>query len=97
MEADPNCSTCQGTGFAPTAMMGVTTPCECVRGATGRYPDGKFHEGDKGELRIELSASGGLVHLDFGKDICWIAMRPQDARDLAQKLIDKADTLESVS
>lgn len=96
MAADPNCPQCRGTGFAPTAMVGVTTPCECVRGPTGRFPRGQLNEHDEGELQLELSIlpDKRIVHLNFGAPVIWFAMSPQQARELAAALIRKADALE---
>lgn len=57
-------------------------------GATGRFPDGKLHPGDEGELRFGVAKdSKGNVHIDFGKDVSWVSMSPEMARDFALLLL----------
>lgn len=66
-------------------------------GPTGKHPEGKLHEGDRGELRAALGIRGGRVYIDFGTNLSWVAMRPDEARALAKSLMQKADKAEKMS
>ena len=60
-------------------------------GATGRFPRGKLHESDEGELQMGVTVYQGTVILAFGKSTAWIGLPPQQARDLARLLTERAD------
>ena len=60
-------------------------------GPTGRFPRGKLHESDEGELRIGVTVIKGTVIVAFGKEVAWLGLTPQIARDLAASLIERAD------
>lgn len=60
-------------------------------GATGRFPRGKLHESDEGELQIGVTVNQGTVIVAFGKPVAWLGLTPQMARDLAASLIARAD------
>lgn len=53
------------------------------RGPTGDYPHGKLNEDDEGGLKLAISTERGTVRLDFGKDIKWFALPPDEALALA--------------
>lgn len=59
-------------------------------GATGRHPEGKFTEEDEGQIRFGVAEKDGKVVLDFGKKVQWIAATPEQAKDLAGSLLNKA-------
>lgn len=60
-------------------------------GATGKFPEGKSHPGDEGELCFGVSRdSEGNVHIDFGKDVTWLAMPPETAIAFAKLLLKHA-------
>lgn len=59
-------------------------------GATGKYPDGKLGPEDEGELALEVSCGPGIVKLDFGKKVRWIALPPEGAIELASLLASHA-------
>lgn len=60
-------------------------------GATGKFPDGKMHPGDEGELRFAVAKdSRGNVHIDFGKFVSWLALPPETAIQLARLLLKHA-------
>lgn len=65
-------------------------------GPTGRYPEGPLTEDDEGEIQIGTAATGGKVVLAFGKPIDWIGFGPDQARTLAQSLLDKAKECDGV-
>ena len=60
-------------------------------GPTGKFPRGKLHESDEGELRIGVTVKQGTVIVVFGKEVAWLGLPPQVARDLAASLIERAD------
>jgi hypothetical protein len=61
-------------------------------GATGKFPEGKLNEDDEGELRFGIAGDPekGMVYIDFGKPVTWMAMRPERAEALAEILIRHA-------
>lgn len=62
-----------------------------ILGATMKYPRGKLHESDEGELQMGVTVKLGTVILAFGTPTAWIGMPPQQARELARLLIERAD------
>jgi len=60
-------------------------------GATGKFPRGKLHESDEGELRLGVTVDQGTVIVAFGKPVAWLGLTPQIARDLARALVERAD------
>ena len=59
-------------------------------GATGRFPQGKLHPTDEGEIQFAVGSGKGKVLLDFGKPITWLGLDPAAARQLGQALLDHA-------
>lgn len=59
------------------------------------YPHGKKYEDDEGELaiRIAVDPAAGVVRIDFGKPIQWIALEPAQALGLAELIARKASAL----
>lgn len=64
-------------------------------GATGRYPLGKIHRSDEGELQFGVTLHEGKVILNFGKPVAWMAMEPTGARELGELLIKHAENARS--
>lgn len=61
-------------------------------GATGEFPQGKINRTDEGAIRLAVGhTADGLVRVKFGKPVAWLAMDPDDARELARLLISHAD------
>lgn len=60
-------------------------------GATGKFPRGKLHESDEGELQMGITVRNGTVVLVFGKPVAWFGMPPSKARELARLLIERSD------
>lgn len=57
-------------------------------GATGKYPHGLLGPQDEGELSMGVSHdSKGLVHINFGKDIAWLAMPQEQAVEFAKLIL----------
>lgn len=59
-------------------------------GATGAFPHGKLAPGDEGELRAHLSCKGDILRIDFGKDLSWLAMTRNEAKEFAARLMAMA-------
>jgi hypothetical protein len=63
-------------------------------GATGEFPQGKLTASDKGELGIKVFSIPGKIVVEFGTQITWIGMDPEQARNLADSLRRHADAAE---
>jgi hypothetical protein len=65
-------------------------------GATGRHPFGRLGADDEGELRaaIAIDRAQGVIRIEFGKPVAWLALPSGFARDLARLLVEKADQLD---
>lgn len=60
-------------------------------GATGEFPRGKLSKDDDGELKIAIGQKKGVVFMEFGKLVSWIAMEPAQAETFAQTLLQYAE------
>lgn len=65
---------------------------EPILGPTGRFPDGKISDDDDGEVTVAISRDprDGLIHVDFGYPISWLALHPAQAVALAAMLLKHA-------
>lgn len=61
-------------------------------GPTGKFPRGKLDDSDEGELILGVAADheAGLVRLNFGTPVAWMAMPPDVAVAFANSIIGKA-------
>jgi hypothetical protein len=59
------------------------------------YPDWRMGADDEGELAFAVGTDTrhGTVVLNFNKPVTWMGMTPDDARKLAELLIEKADAM----
>jgi len=55
-------------------------------GPTGRFPRGRIHDSDEGELSMAVGHDQGNVILTFGKPIAWIGIPPEQALQLAKTI-----------
>jgi hypothetical protein len=55
-------------------------------GATGKFPEGKIHPTDEGELKFAITHEKGEVIFQFGKAVAWFALPPEKAEELADLL-----------
>ena len=57
-------------------------------GPTGRYPHWKLNEEDEGELAVRIAGdpAAGVVRLDFGALVRWLAFPPAQVDDLCAML-----------
>lgn len=62
-------------------------------GPTNKFPMGHLNKDDEGEIRIGITSHGGKIVIDFGKPIHWIGFSPDQAKDIAQNLIDRANEI----
>lgn len=71
----------------------ATTPH--TAGPTGNFPDGKIWPGDKGELAIGIGVDPvhKIIVLEFGILTKMIGMSPEQAIEIADDLIGKANEL----
>ena len=60
------------------------------RGALGEFPDGKLTPQDEGAIQFAIGSEGDKVVLDFGKQVHWVGMTPQQAAELASSLLKAA-------
>ena len=58
------------------------------------FPEGKFNENDQGQMSLAVAAQDGKVIVAFGKDVAWMGLTPDGARDLADTLRANADKAE---
>lgn len=60
-------------------------------GATGQYPDGSLGPHDEGALQMGVAHdSKGTVILNFGKEVSWIGMPPEQAINFARLILRHA-------
>jgi hypothetical protein len=60
-------------------------------GATGQYPDGSLGPHDEGALQMAVAHdSKGLVHVNFGKEVAWFALPPEQAINFARLILRHA-------
>lgn len=59
-------------------------------GPTGNYPDGKMTEDDRGEVCLQIGRADSYVMIEFGCEMSWMAMHPQQAREMGCRLIEWA-------
>jgi len=60
-------------------------------GPTGQFPQGMACPKDEGEIQLMIGRTpDGTIIMDFGGQTAWIGMTPQQARDVANKLLESA-------
>jgi hypothetical protein len=57
------------------------------------YPRGKLCNDDEGELVLRICVQDKTVILDFGKPVKWLGFSKQDALNLAETLIKRANEI----
>lgn len=60
-------------------------------GPTGQYPDGKLTDSDEGEIRIGITNKDGRIVIEFGKPIYWIGFTKEQAIEIGNTLIQRAN------
>lgn len=56
----------------------------------GEFPDGKLNESDEGATTVGICLESGIVKIVFGKPIAWVGFSPDQAIELAMRLIKHA-------
>lgn len=67
-----------------------------VTGPTGKFPEGKLDDSDEGQLMMAVSEDQGKVRVDFGTEVKWFAVKPEQAREIGNALIGKADEIDKM-
>lgn len=62
-------------------------------GPTGKFPDGKIHDDDAGEIKLAVAHDRDFVHIRFGTPIEWLSLPPKEAKELAALLLTHAEAL----
>lgn len=62
-------------------------------GKTGRFPEGKKNEQDQGEIRFAIGISNDKVAINFGTQVVWVAMNPEQAEKVGRSLIENAQKI----
>jgi hypothetical protein len=57
-------------------------------GPTGEHPHGKLRDDDKGGLNCAVSVVNGVVYLEFGTTLSWVAMSKDETLALIRTIID---------
>lgn len=60
------------------------------RGALGDFPEGQLTKTDEGSIQFAIGVKDGKVVLDFGTQVTWVGLNPQQAADLASLLLKRA-------
>ena len=55
-------------------------------GSQGSFSEGKLSEEDEGDLKMLMSLKDGLVRIDFGKPVGWLALEKRYALHMADLL-----------
>jgi hypothetical protein len=64
-------------------------------GPTGRFPSGKRWEHDEGELYLGMTIRDNTLILNFGKQIAWIGLDIETAKQLVAFLNEGIEELEA--
>jgi hypothetical protein len=64
-----------------------------IPGPTGDFPRGKLDEYDEGGLALGISQYKGTVRFDFGKQIRWFSLPPDQAMKFAELILQHAEAL----
>jgi hypothetical protein len=67
-------------------------------GTTGRFPRGKIHEADEGEIKIAVAVDRKTqtVLIDFGKPVTFIGFSAEQASEIADLLMNKVMSLRGI-
>jgi len=65
-------------------------------GKIGTFPQGKVHKSDEGAIRLGVAADyeHGTVVVNFGTPVVWLALPPENARELALTILKNVKKLE---
>ena len=60
------------------------------RGATGDFPEGQLTKDDEGAIQFAIGSKGDKVVIDFGTQVHWLAMTPEQAAEFASTILKRA-------
>lgn len=60
-------------------------------GPTGRQPEGKLTQKDDGEITFAVGIVDKKVVIDFNIQVSWLGMMPNQAKELGELLIKRAN------
>jgi hypothetical protein len=63
-------------------------------GPTGQFPEGKLTSNDEGQIAFGVAIYHGKVIVNFGTPIASLGLSPQEARQLALVLRQRANEIE---
>ncbi len=62
-------------------------------GKTHQHPEGRLTPQDEGAIKFAVGVKDGKVIIDYGTPVSWIGMPPEQAMELAQLLIKRAQSI----
>jgi hypothetical protein len=67
-------------------------------GPTGKFPQGRIHPTDEGELRFVLitDKKRNVIVFEFGKSVKWFALDKAVARTLGNAIFERAKELDDI-
>lgn len=73
------------------AMFGNQVAAKAQR----KWPEGRIAAEDDGELAIMIATdpAKNVVRFEFGKPVAWLAMPPEQAKELGELMIRRANEL----
>lgn len=74
-------------GFKRSKLMRDFLDTTGFVGALGDHPRGKLSADDEGAIQFKVGKENGKVVLDFGTQVQWVGMSPQEAASLASSLM----------
>jgi hypothetical protein len=69
---------------------------ELQQAFAGDYPLGKMNRDDQGALAVATTADKGRVILAFPKPTDWVGFGPEQARDLAEMMLERAEQCDGI-
>lgn len=63
---------------------------EAMKILTGEYPNGRLNSDDLGAVAVAIGHQGGVVTMQFPKNLNWIGFTPEQAIGIAQMLVQHA-------
>lgn len=69
---------------------------DLMRQVFGEYPNGKLNPSDEGALAVAIEHEGNVVKIVFPKPVAWIGFTPDQAIEIAERLIKHARECGSV-
>ena len=73
-----------------------TEAAEQKLGPTNQFPRGRLNPNDDGEIRMAIfpDEKSRVIIVEFGIELSWIGMPPQQAREMGESLIKHANEME---